>query len=143
MGDTAAGHSWPSIGGQYYTPTLRSAFWHWEELEETTKALTAAGIDVPAGGAAAVAGQPAERDYNTPDEVTMRIRAINNEFKSAIQQRDAKAKGMQLNEDQEAKIAAFRKWSKSLRRWRRSSSRCSRLRHSTNHSTVAVGIGAG
>jgi len=52
--------------------------------------------------------------------VTMRIRAINNEFKSAIQQRDAKAKGMQLNEDQEAKIAAFRKWSKILRRWRRS-----------------------
>jgi hypothetical protein len=28
QGDTAAGHSWPSIGGEYYTPTLRSAFWH-------------------------------------------------------------------------------------------------------------------
>ena len=28
QGDTAAGHSWPSIGGEYYTPTLRSALWH-------------------------------------------------------------------------------------------------------------------
>jgi len=27
-GDTAAGHSWPSIGGEYYTPTPRSALWH-------------------------------------------------------------------------------------------------------------------
>ena len=25
QGDTAAGHSWPSIGGEYYTPTLRVA----------------------------------------------------------------------------------------------------------------------
>ena len=28
QGDTAAGHSWPSICGDYYTPTLRSALWH-------------------------------------------------------------------------------------------------------------------
>ena len=28
QGDTAAGRSWPSIGGEYYTPTLRSALWH-------------------------------------------------------------------------------------------------------------------
>ena len=28
VGDTAAGHSWPSIGGEYYTPALRSALCH-------------------------------------------------------------------------------------------------------------------
>jgi hypothetical protein len=28
LGDTAAGHSWPSIGGDYYTPTLRLALKH-------------------------------------------------------------------------------------------------------------------
>ena len=28
QGDTAAGHSWPSIGGKYYTSTLRSALWN-------------------------------------------------------------------------------------------------------------------
>ena len=26
--DMAAGHSWPSIGSEYYTPTLRLAVWH-------------------------------------------------------------------------------------------------------------------
>ena len=69
---------------------------------------------MPAGGAAAVAGQPAERDYNTPDEVTSRIRTINNALKSAMQQRAAKAKGMQLNEDQETKIAAIPEIEKEL-----------------------------
>ncbi len=88
-----------------------------EELEETTTVLAAVGIDVPAGGrrgAVAVAGQPAESDYNTPDEVATRIRAINKGLKSAIQQRDAKAKGMQLNEDQETKIAAIPEIEKEL-----------------------------
>jgi hypothetical protein len=33
VGDTAAGHSRPSIGGEYYTPTLRSALWHERERE--------------------------------------------------------------------------------------------------------------
>ena len=28
VGDTAAGHSWPSIGGESYTPTLCLAVWH-------------------------------------------------------------------------------------------------------------------
>ena len=28
QGDTAAGHSWPSIGSEYYTPILCSALWH-------------------------------------------------------------------------------------------------------------------
>ena len=39
MGDTAAGHSWPSIGGEYYTPTLRSALWHERERSEREREL--------------------------------------------------------------------------------------------------------
>ena len=80
-----------------------------EAVEETNRALAAAGIDVPAGGkgGAPAAGEPGERDYNNPDEVAKRIRAINKKLKSAIQQRDDKANGKQLNVDQEAKIAAI------------------------------------
>jgi len=40
QGDTAAGHSRPSIGGEYYTPTLRSALWHaFQQHTKGTKPL--------------------------------------------------------------------------------------------------------
>ena len=38
QGDTAAGHSWPSIGGEYYTPTLRERARE-RESEKTTNAV--------------------------------------------------------------------------------------------------------
>ena len=87
-----------------------------EAVEETNRALAAAGIDVPAGGkgGAPAAGEPGERDYNNPDEVAKRIRAINKKLKSAIQQRDDKANGKLLNVDQEAKIAAIPEIEKEL-----------------------------
>jgi translation initiation factor 2A len=87
-----------------------------EVLEETSRALAAAGISVPAG-AGAGGGEPEgarEKDYSNPDDVAKRIKAIQKKLKSAKALVDDEAAGKELNVDQKAKISAIPEMEKEL-----------------------------
>ena len=88
-----------------------------EALEETNRALAAAGIEVPmAGGeAGGKPAPPAEKDYdNNPDDIAKRIKAIQKKIKSAVALRTDEEGGKELNVDQKAKILAIPDMEKEL-----------------------------
>ena len=76
-------------------------------LEDTNRALAAAGIDVAAGGGGGGGGAPAEKDYNNMEEVAKRVKAIQKKLKAAVALKTDETGGKEMNVDQKAKIASI------------------------------------